>query len=459
MAVKIYDTKARKKVALTFRDEGKVSVYVCGPTVYDVPHIGHGRTAVVFDTIRRYLIWSGLEVNFVSNVTDIEDKIIARAARDGLTESEVAQEFEEKYFAELDRLGVMRPDVTPHATGYIAAMVKLISDLVASGNAYTIDDQGVYFDVSSYSAYGELSHRDLATLLESAGARVDVDSAKRSPVDFVLWKSAKPGEPSWDSPWGAGRPGWHIECSAMALDLLGDGFDLHGAGDDLVFPHNENEIAQAGAAGHEFARHWIHSGMVQINAEKMSKSSGNFRTLADALDTYDPRAFRVAVLLTQYRSAMELGDSELTAAASAVDRFDSLVRRAMAVEIDLSTASIDRKREQSFRAAMDDDFATPSALAIIFAAVSEANQAFDCEDIETAATLVATVKELAGVLGIVIGRIEDSSGDSRIDQLVVDRETARANRDFATADRIRDDLEAEGVVISDRASGTTWHRR
>ena len=459
MAVKIYDTTARKKIALTFRDEGKVSVYVCGPTVYDVPHIGHGRTAVVFDTIRRYLIWSGLEVNFVSNVTDIEDKIIARAARDGLTESEVAQEFEEKYFAELDRLGVMRPDVTPHATGYIAAMVKLISDLVASGHAYTIDDQGVYFDVSSYSAYGELSHRDLATLLESAGARVDVDSAKRSPVDFVLWKSAKPGEPSWDSPWGAGRPGWHIECSAMALDLLGDGFDLHGAGDDLVFPHNENEIAQAGAAGHEFARHWIHSGMVQINAEKMSKSSGNFRTLADALDTYDPRAFRVAVLLTQYHSAMELGDSELTAAASAVDRFDSLVRRAMAVEIDLSTASIDRKREQSFRAAMDDDFATPAALAIIFAAVSEANQAFDCEDIETAATLVATVKELAGVLGIVIGRIEDSSGDSRIDQLVVDRETARANRDFATADRIRDDLEAEGVVIADRASGTTWHRR
>jgi cysteinyl-tRNA synthetase len=245
----------------------------------------------------------------------------------------------------------------------------------------------------------------------------------------------------------------------MALDLLGDGFDLHGAGDDLVFPHNENEIAQAGAAGHEFARHWIHSGMVQINAEKMSKSSGNFRSLADALDAYDPRAFRVAVLLTQYRSAMELGDSELTAAASAVDRFDSLVRRAMAVEIDLSTASIDRKREQSFRAAMDDDFATPAALAIIFAAVSEANQAFDCEDIETAATLVATVKELAGVLGIVIGRIEDSSGDSRIDQLVVDRETARANRDFATADRIRDDLEAEGVVIADRASGTTWHRR
>ncbi|CAB4714421.1 unannotated protein [freshwater metagenome] len=459
MAVKIYDTKARKKVSLTFRDEGKVSVYVCGPTVYDVPHIGHGRTAVVFDTIRRYLIWSGLEVNFVSNVTDIEDKIIARAARDGLTESEVAQEFEEKYFAELDRLVVMRPDVTPHATGYIAAMVKLISDLVASGHAYIIDDQGVYFDVSSYSAYGELSHRDLATLLESAGARVDVDSAKRSPVDFVLWKLAKPGEPSWDSPWGAGRPGWHIECSAMALDLLGDGFDLHGAGDDLVFPHNENEIAQADAAGHEFARHWIHSGMVQINAEKMSKSSGNFRSLADALDAYDPRAFRVAVLLTQYRSAMELGDSELTAAASAVDRFDSLARRAMAVEIDLSTASIDRKREQSFRAAMDDDFATPAALAVIFAAVSEANQAFDCEDIETAATLVATVKELAGVLGIVIGRIEDSSGDSRIDQLVVDRETARANRDFATADRIRDDLEAEGVVIADRASGTTWHRR
>jgi len=454
--VRIYDTQLREKVDLTFRDQGKVSIYVCGPTVYDVPHVGHGRTAIVFDNIRRYLIWSGLEVNFVSNITDIEDKIIARAARDDLTENAVAHEFEDKYFVEMERLGVMRPDAVPHATEYIEAMLNLISDLVARGHAYVIDDDGVYFDVASYPEYGRLAHRDLADLLKSAGARVEINSAKRNPVDFVLWKTAKPEEPSWDSPWGPGRPGWHIECSAMALELLGDNFDLHGAGDDLVFPHNENEIAQSMAAGHAFARHWIHSGMVQIGAEKMSKSTGDFRTLADALNAYGPAAFRLAVLQAQYRSAMELGDTELAAAASAIDRIDSLLRRATAAGI--SSISIDAERVARFRSAMDDDFATPAALAVIFDSVGEANQALDREDIDTAAVLVATVRQLLDVLGIVASAGEVTT-DERIDQLITDRENARDGRDFVTADRIRDELEAEGIIIEDSAAGTTWYRR
>ena len=321
--VRIYDTMQRANVELTQRDPGRVSIYVCGPTVYDVPHVGHGRTAIVYDTIRRYLEWRGFGVRFVSNVTDIEDKIIARAAERGTTEPDLAQEFEAAYFAEMDRLGVRRPDAMPHATEYIAPMLELVAELVDNGHAYVVDGQGVYFDVTKYADYGGLPHRSIEQLLESAGARVEIDAAKRNPVDFALWKAAKPGEPVWDSPWGKGRPGWHLECSVMSLRELGEGFDLHGAGNDLVFPHNENERAQAEAAGHAFARHWIHSGMVEVGGEKMSKSLDNFTTLHDALDTHGHRAFRLAVLQTHYRKAMDLGDAELAAAASAVDRLDA----------------------------------------------------------------------------------------------------------------------------------------
>ena len=280
MPVRVHDTLQGTSVELTPRDPGRISMYVCGPTVYDVPHVGHGRTAVVYDVVRRYLEWRGFDVTFVSNVTDVEDKIIARAAERGSTEPEIAQEFETAYWHEMDRLGVRRPDAMPRATEYIEPMLELVRELVDQGHAYVVDGQGVYFDVVSFPPYGELPHRSLEQLLESAGARVEVDEAKRNPVDFALWKAAKPGEPAWDSPWGPGRPGWHIECSAMSLRELGEGFDLHGAGNDLVFPHNENERAQAEAAGHPFARHWIHSGMVEIGGEKMSKSLHNFVTLA-----------------------------------------------------------------------------------------------------------------------------------------------------------------------------------
>ncbi|HEY8217145.1 MAG TPA: cysteine--tRNA ligase [Acidimicrobiia bacterium] len=455
--VRVHDTLQRATVELTLRDPGRVSMYVCGPTVYDVPHVGHGRTAVVYDTIRRYLEWRGFDVRFVSNVTDIEDKIIARAAERGSTEPELAREFEAAYFAEVDRLGVTRPDAMPHATEYIAPMLELVGELVDSGHAYVVDGLGVYFDVTTLASYGALPHRDLQQLLDSAGARVEVDEAKRNPVDFALWKAAKPGEPTWDSPWGPGRPGWHLECSVMSLRELGEGFDLHGAGNDLVFPHNENERAQAEAAGHAFSRHWIHSGMVEIGGEKMSKSLKNFTMLSDALDEHGPRAFRLAALQAHYRSAMELGDTELSAARAAVERLDALVRRAAAAGIDVASAAPDPDVVDAFRAAMDDDFGTPGALAVgVFEPASWANQAIDAADPDRAARLVATVVELAAALGLEIGA--GTGVDVEIDALVAARDAARAARDFAEADRIRDELAARGVTLEDTPTGTIWHR-
>lgn len=455
--VRLHDTLAGRRVALEPRTPGRVSFYVCGPTVYDVPHLGHGRTAVAFDTIRRYLEWRGYEVTFVSNITDIEDKIIGRAAREGSTEPEVAARYEDAYWSEMDRLAVRRPDAIPHATGYIDRMLELIGELVASEHAYVIEGQGVYFAVPTYAAYGELSHRRLDDLLEGAGARVEVDEAKRSPVDFALWKAAKPGEPDWDSPWGRGRPGWHIECSAMSLDLLGEGFDIHGGGDDLAFPHHENERAQAEAAGHEFARHWIHSGMVMVGGEKMSKSLGNFTTLGEAIDAHGGRALRVAVLQTHYRSQTELGPEEIAAAAKAVDRLDALARRAEAAGV-TSGADLDDATVAAFRHAMDDDFGTPAALAAVFDAVGRANSAIDAGDTAAAGTLLATVTALADVLGVAVGSTATGDDDAEIDALVAERDAARANRDFATADRLRDELAARGIVLEDAPGGTRWHR-
>jgi cysteinyl-tRNA synthetase len=453
MAIRIRDTLLRDTVELVPRDPGKISMYVCGPTVYDVPHVGHARFALVFDMIRRYLEWTGLDVTYVSNVTDVEDKIIARAAERGTTEPELARQYEDAWFHEMERLDVRRPDHVPHATEYIERMVDLIGELVDRGHAYEVEGQGVYFDVESFEGYGALPHRTLAELRESAGARVDVDEAKRSPMDFALWKGAKAGEPAWDSPWGKGRPGWHIECSVMSLDLLGEGFDLHGGGDDLVFPHHENERAQAAAAGHEFSRHWIHNGMVTIGGEKMSKSLDNFTTVAAAIDAHGARAFRMAVLQTHYRRAVDLGATELAAAERAVERLDALVRRLPEVEgpVVLDSVTVDL-----FRSAMDDDFNTPNALAAIFEATSRANRTIDHGEVGAAASLVATVRELAGVLGIELQVATED--DAEIDALVRERDEARAARDFARGDEIRDELAARGIKLEDGPSGTTWHR-
>jgi cysteinyl-tRNA synthetase len=335
-------------------------------------------------------------------------------------------------------------------------MVELIRELVESGHAYVIEGEGVYFSVPSYARYGDLSGRRLDDLLENAGARVEVDEQKRSPVDFALWKAAKPGEPDWESPWGRGRPGWHIECSAMSLSILGEGFDLHGGGDDLVFPHHENERAQAEAAGHAFATHWIHSGMVMVGGEKMSKSLDNFATLGDALDRHGAAAFRLAVLQVHYRSQMELTATELGAAAEGIQRVENLRRRAAREGVD--PGSPEPGAIAAFTAAMDDDFGTPAAVAVVFDAVRGANAALDAGKADTAAAKLGAVEELLGALGFGAGGAEAADDDDEIDALVRDRDAARADRDFATADRIRDELAQRGITIEDSASGTTWHR-
>jgi cysteinyl-tRNA synthetase len=454
--IRLHDTFAREKVELVLRDPRRVSIYVCGPTVYEVPHVGHGRAALVFDIIRRYLEWRGLDVTYVSNVTDVEDKIIERAAKEGSTEPEVAQRYEAAYWAEMDRLGVGRPDSLPRATAYIDRMVKLIGELVDTGRAYVVEGKGVYFDVTSFPEYGELAHRRLEGLLQSAGARVDVDERKRNPVDFALWKTAKPGEPAWDSPWGKGRPGWHIECSAMSLDLLGEGFDIHGGGDDLIFPHHENERAQAEGAGHRFARYWIHNGMVMVGDEKMAKSLGNFTTLKDAIDAHGPRALRMAALQAHYRSPVEMGDRELANAKEAVARLDALARRARVAGV-AGDAPLDEDALAEFRAAMDDDFGTPEAMAVVFRLARETNSAIDENDAERAAIGLATVRELAGAVGLAL---DDGLGaeDAEIDALVRRRNEARGARDFAEADRIRAELAARGITLEDTPTGTIWHR-
>ncbi len=456
--LRIHDTMAARDVDFVPRVPGRASMYVCGPTVYDVPHIGHGRTAVVFDVIQRYLEWSGLAVTYVSNVTNVEDKIIARAAAEGASEQEIADRYEADYWRQLERLGVRAPDEVPRATEFIDQMIELVAELVDRGHAYVIEGEGVYFQVSSYPDYGAISHRRLEDLLKNAGARVDVDEQKRSPVDFALWKAAKPGEPDWDSPWGRGRPGWHIECSAMALEILGEGFDLHGGGDDLVFPHHENERAQAEAAGHAFSRHWVHSGMVEVGGEKMSKSLGNFTSLADAIDAHGPRAFRLAVLQVHYRSRTELGPSEMQAAGEAVERLDALARRAEVAGIDVASSEPDEPTMVAFRAAMDNDFGTPAAVAVIFDAVKRANVAIDAGELDAAATLAATVLELSAALGLEVGASGAAADSAEIDTLVAARDAARAARDFAEADRIRDELAARGVTLEDTAAGTIWHR-
>ena len=454
--VRIRDSLLRDTVELITREPGKVSMYVCGPTVYDTPHLGNARTAVAFDTIRRYLEWAGFDVTFVSNVTDVEDKIIARAAREGRSEPEVAAEFEDVYFDHMRRLNVRDADHRPHATEYIDGMLALIGELVTAGHAYEVPGQGVYFAVETFAGYGALPHRTLEELRESAGARVDVDEAKRSPMDFALWKAATPDEPAWDSPWGPGRPGWHIECSAMSLDLLGEGFDLHGGGEDLAFPHHENERAQAEGAGHPFARHWIHSGMVTIGGDKMSKSLGNFTTVDEALAEYDWRAVRLAMLQTHYRRAADLGATELTAAGRAIERLDALFRRATPAGIGSSPA--DPAPLDRFRAAMDDDFDTAHALAVVFETARDANRVIDDGRELDAAPLVEAVREMLDVLGLIRGDRDDGGDDDEIDALVRERDDARAARDFGRADAIRDELVARGVKLEDTPAGTIWHR-
>ena len=430
-------------------------MYVCGPTVYDLPHIGHGRQLLVYDVLRRYLEWCGLQVHHVSNITDVDDNIIGRANREGRTEPDVAAEFEKAWYDAVDALGVLRPHDDPHATAYVPGMVELIARLVDAGIAYETSD-GVYFGVGSVEGYGLLAGQSLDSM--RAGERVEVVDEKRSPADFALWKKAKPDEPSWPSPWGDGRPGWHTECVVMSLELLGDGFDLHAGGMDLRFPHHENERAQAVALGNAFARHWMHHAFVEMGGEKMSKSLGNFVTLTDLVKRTDPRAYRLLVLQSHYRSPVEVLPDTIERAERTLAKLDDLNRRweglgdRRPAEAEPDSAALDR-----FRALMDDDLATPAVTGLLFDLVGAANVALAADDVAAAAPTVAAVLEIAGALGLA-PRAADTAVDDETARLVAERDEARAARDFARSDAIRDRLTALGWVVQDTPGGTTVHR-
>jgi cysteinyl-tRNA synthetase len=462
----LHDTATGTVHPLELRTEGEVSMYVCGPTVYDLPHIGHGRANLTFDVLRRYLSFTGLRVHHVANITDVDDNIIKRATAQGRTESEVAQEFETRWWESMDALGDLRPHQTPHATDYIEAMVDLVGDLVARDVAYETPD-GVYLEVSKVDGYGLLAQQSLDSL--QAGARVEANEDKRSPLDFALWKKAKEGEPSWDSPWGQGRPGWHTECVVMSLDLLGEGFDLHGGGQDLKFPHHENERAQAVADGKVFAQHWMHHGWVEVEGTKMSKSLGNFSTLPELLAQHDARAYRLLVLRAHYRSPIEVTPDTVADAEKGLARLDSLARRFSVGDYLAQTdggylvegvgvaEGIDPSALADFRTHMDDDLDTSGALAGIFELVTAAHTAADAGDGARAQVLAHTAAVLAGALGLSL-RNETDDVDEATAALVSQRDEARAARDFARADALRDELTALGWTVEDTASGTAVRR-
>jgi cysteinyl-tRNA synthetase len=452
--LQLFDTASGRVTPLRLRTPGQVSMYVCGPTVYGPPHLGHGRFALVFDVLRRYLSWQGLEVSYVSNITDIDDKIIDKAAADGSTAAEVADHYEQVWWDAMDRIGVQRPTHDPHATAWVEGMVALIADLVGRGSAYVLDD-GVYFDSGTVADYGLLARQSLDSL--RAGARVDVDDAKRAPTDFALWKLAKPGEPSWPSPWGEGRPGWHTECVVMSLGLLGDGFDLHGGGADLAFPHHENERAQAVACGREFAGHWMHNGFVEVAGEKMSKSLGNFTDLQTLCDAHDPRAYRLLVLRSHYRSPLEVSDASAGDASRALERLDAFARR-VAPLLDAAPVVPDPDIMATFVGRMDDDLDTPAVVDLMFTTVRKANGLLDAGDDVGAAGLAAAVMEIAGAVGLVLGVGDDGGPPPEMVALARQRDEARARRDFAAADGLRDQIQAAGWIVEDTADGTALRR-
>ncbi len=434
------------------REEGTVSMYVCGPTVYGPPHLGHGRFALVFDVLRRYLEWSGYEVTYVSNITDIDDKIIDRANAEHRPWQEITERCEAVWWTAMDAIGVKRPTHTPHATEYVEQMVTLIGELVDRGAAYVAAD-GVYFRPGSVDDYGLLARQSIESL--RAGARVDVDDTKESPIDFALWKLAKPGEPTWPSPWGDGRPGWHTECVVMSLDLLGEGFDLHGGGADLAFPHHENERAQAVALGRRFATHWAHNGFVEVAGEKMSKSLGNFTNLLDLIEQVDPRAYRMLCLQAHYRSPIDVNGTTIGNAEAALGRIDGVARR-LAGE-SLSEAEADTEVLARFTERMDDDLDTPGAMAEVFGAVTAVNTALDAGDRARAASLAGALEAMLAAVGLP-PRATDGEVPEDVLALAADRDAARAAKDWGKADALRDQLTADGWLVEDTPNGTAVRR-
>jgi cysteinyl-tRNA synthetase len=478
--IQIHNSLSGSKEEFRPLEPGRIGMYVCGDTVYDLCHMGHARSKIVFDVVRRYFVYRGFAVNFVRNITDIDDRIIERAAERGQDIGAFTAYYIEQMHADYDALGILRPDHEPRATQYVPAMIELTRRLIDSGYAYLAVSGDVMYSVSRFAEYGALSGERLAEL--RAGERIEVDAAKRDPLDFVLWKHAKPGEPSWESPWGPGRPGWHIECSAMSEALLGTRFDIHGGGADLKFPHHENEIAQSRAAsGDLFARVWMHNGFLTIDNEKMSKSLGNFFTIRDVLKRVrDPEVVRYFVLSSHYRGPVNYSAEQLTQADAALTRLYTALRDAPEGSAEPSEFT------RRFCKSMDDDFNTPEAVAVLQSLARAINQAKDRNERDEAGRLAAELRALGGVVGLLrlepgaylqkpvgsiategvaadaaagAGRSDPAAFAAHVEALIAQRIAARQRKDFKEADRIRDALAAEGVVLEDRAGGKTEWRR
>lgn len=479
MSLTLYNTRTKKKELFIPLIPDQIRMYVCGVTVYDDCHLGHARSALVFDTIRRYLEYRGYQVRYVRNFTDVDDKILQRAKKDGIPWTEVTEKYIEAFHRDMGRLGIIPPTVEPRATHHIRDIVDMIAGLVEKSFAYEVEGD-VYFEVKKFSQYGQLSGRNLEELL--AGARIDVDPRKKDPMDFALWKAAKPGEPGWESPWGKGRPGWHIECSAMSIKHLGSTFDIHGGGKDLIFPHHENEVAQSSAfTGEEFARYWIHNGFVTIDEEKMSKSLGNFFTIREIFEKsrYSERVtgecLRYYLLSTHYRSDINFSDQSIPEAKSALDNFYGLLQRLEETNSSTGTEGekdLDRRFNhlaENIELVMDDDFNTPKALAVFHEFRGEINKLLvQGMSVQAKRKVTKTFKEFGSTLGLfqipiqdwfVLTRQTEDNVNDWIELEIQLRKEARERKDFDTADNIRKKLAAEGIILEDRPDGTTrWKR-
>ena len=450
----LYDTATQEVRPLAMRQPGHLSIYLCGPTVYGPPHLGHGRATLVYDILRRYLTWTGIQVRLVSNITDIDDKIIDRANRENRPWAEITHKCETMWFSAMAALNVEKPNDIPHATEYVDQMVAMIGELIGLQRAYATSD-GVYLSVTSVDDYGLLAHQKLEDMLAGGGDReVFGASEKKHPADFALWKFTKPGEPAWPSPWGEGRPGWHSECVVMSLQLLGEGFDLHCGGADLRFPHHENERAQAVALGKTFANHWMHNGfVVDTEGEKMSKSLGNVTNLLDLVEHYDPRAYRMLLLQTHYRSPVRVGQDNIDASVKAVGSIDGFFARMAEVS---NNATADEATLQAFRTAMNNDLDTPGATALMFDTIRKANAALDVKDDALAGALAGAVKEMCVAFGLQVNAFAEVSTD--IAEKAIQLDAARAAKDFATADALRNELQAAGYVVETTKEGTKVRR-
>ncbi|MCT8779162.1 cysteine--tRNA ligase [Glaesserella parasuis] len=457
--LKIYNTLKREKEEFKPIHPDHVGMYVCGVTVYDLCHFGHGRTFVSFDVIARYLRYLGYNLRYVRNITDVDDKIIKRSFENNETCDQLVDRMIIEMHKDFDALNILRPDVEPRATQHIPEIIAIVEKLLAKGHAYVAEDGDVMFNVESFQKYGALSRQNLEQL--QAGARVEIKSVKRNPMDFVLWKMSKENEPSWDSPWGKGRPGWHIECSAMNSKELGNHFDIHGGGSDLMFPHHENEIAQSCCAhGDDYVNYWLHTGMLTINEEKMSKSLNNFFTIRDILNKYDCESVRYFFLTAQYRSLLDYSEENIGLARKALERLYTALRGC-----DWNVELVENDQYvTAFKESMDDDFNTPGALAVLFELVREINK-LKAENQVEANKLAARLKQLAGVLGLLEQDPEtflqgDANNDevAEIEALIKQRNEARASKNWAVADEARNKLTAMGIVLEDGANGTTWRR-